>query len=55
MQGHGSQVRLPQALQVDMQQLRKARYRYAVENQGHAPTSAQLGAMLGYQMRKPIQ
>jgi len=39
-------VRLPQTLQHDMAQIRKARYRYAVETQGHAPTDAALAEML---------
>jgi len=39
-------VRLPQALQQDMIQIRKARYRYAVENQGHAPSETQLADLL---------
>ena len=41
-----SLVRLPQALQKDMVQIRKARYRYAVENQGHAVDGAQLACLL---------
>jgi len=39
-------VRLPQNLQADMIQIRKARYRYAVDNQGHTPTAAQLATVL---------
>jgi len=42
-------VRLPQTLQTDMMQIRKARYRYAVENQGHAPSNAALAEMLDWQ------
>ena len=41
-------VRLPQNLQVDMTQIRKARYRYAVENQGHSPSDTQLAEMLSW-------
>lgn len=39
-------VRLPQTLQSDMNQINKARYRYAVENQGHAPDNYALASML---------
>lgn len=39
-------VRLPQLLQLDMAQIRKARYRYAVESHGRAPTDDALAAML---------
>lgn len=39
-------VRLPQNLQVDMGMIRKARYQYAVENQGVSPREADLAAML---------
>ena len=39
-------VRLPQTLQADMQMIRKARYRYAVENQGHLPSDADLADVL---------
>jgi len=42
----GRLVRLPQKLQADMCQIRKARYRYAVENQGHVPSAAQLARLL---------
>ena len=41
-------VRLPQTLQTDMMQIRKARYRYAVENQGHVPSDAALAEMLSW-------
>jgi RNA polymerase sigma factor (sigma-70 family) len=41
-------VRLPQKLQEDMMQIRKARYRYAVENQGHEPREAALAEMLHF-------
>jgi len=41
-------VRLPQQLQQDMGQIRKARYRYAVETQGHAPTDDALAQMLNW-------
>ena len=45
----GRLVRLPQALQHDMSLIRKARYRYAVDNQGHAPTDAQLASTLDWE------
>ena len=41
-------VRLPQTLQTDMMQIRKARYRYAVENQGHVPSDSALAEMLSW-------
>lgn len=39
-------VRLPQNLQQDMVEIRKARYRYAVENQGHVPSPRELASTL---------
>merc|ERR1740124_1932812 len=39
-------VRLPQNLQRDMSDIRKARYRYTVENQGHSPSPHDLADML---------
>lgn len=39
-------VRLPQNLQLDMIEIRKARYRYAVENQGHVPSPRELASTL---------
>lgn len=44
----GRLVRLPQALQQDMQQIRKARYRFAVDQQGATPAAAQLAEMLSW-------
>ena len=41
-------VRLPQNLQRDMSDIKKARYRYAVENQGHAPSHGDLAERLGW-------
>ena len=41
-------VRLPQLLQQDMQQIRKARYRYAVETHGIAPSESALAEMLSW-------
>ena len=41
-----SLVRLPQSLQTDMGQIKKARYRYSVENQGLAPSPRQLAETL---------
>lgn len=41
-------VRLPQSLQHDMQQIRKARYHYAVETHGIAPTEQALAEMLSW-------
>lgn len=39
-------VRLPQLLQQDMSQIKRARYRYAVDNQGHLPSDDALAHML---------
>ena len=45
-------VRLPQTLQGDMQQIRKARYRYAVETHGRAPKDAELAEMLQWPLTR---
>lgn len=45
----GSLVRLPQKLQMDMVQIRKARYRFAVENQGLMPESSELASILQWE------
>ncbi|KAL1529375.1 hypothetical protein AB1Y20_000327 [Prymnesium parvum] len=45
----GSLVRLPQNVQADMLQIRKARYRYAVENQGLMPEPGELASLLHWE------
>ena len=45
----GRLVRLPQQLQQDMLQIRKARYRYAVDNLGHAPGIEALADLLHWE------
>jgi len=45
-------VRLPQTLQRDMSDIRKARYRYAVENQGHSPSHDDLAGLLQWPTKR---
>lgn len=45
-------VRLPQNLQRDMSDIRKARYRYTVENQGHSPSPHDLADMLEWPTKR---
>lgn len=50
----GRLVRLPQALQSDMGLIRKARYRFAVENQGGSPLVSELAETLSWSEERVV-